>query len=289
MRRALSLGVLLCPSNALAAASLILNEWNAVSGSSFLDNGNSDSFFGRVEGNGDNWIELVVTEDHVDIRGWELRWWEDDGDGNGTAVWDPSRISANESQGKIVFSTDALWSDLRAGSIITISDKQIVDTIFEDTTPVSFDLSTDTSYDPLGGDFSIHVSSRDEADEVSPLVTTMTNVDGDPAGAFSVGNNDWELTIFDGVVNHFGPIGEAWGSFGGISGAEVGKLEADPSPLVTLADYNDGTSSTFEAPNVWSSGTTVQDFSALRDQVPEPSAVALLVTGLTIVATRRRR
>ena len=68
---------------------LILNEYNCVSGSNLLDNDNSDTFFGRVEGNGDNWIELVVTGDHADIRGWQLRWLENDGDGNGIAGLGP--------------------------------------------------------------------------------------------------------------------------------------------------------------------------------------------------------
>ncbi len=271
------------------AAHLILNEWNAVGGSDLLDGGSSDTYFGRVEGNGDNWFELVVVQDHVDVRGWELRWWEDDGDGNGSAVWDATRISNGESQGKLTFSNAALWSDLRAGTIITISDKEIVDTVQEDSTPVQFDLGTDVSYDPLGGDFSIHVSSRDEADEVSPLITAMTNVDGDPAGAFSVGNDDWELTIFDGMGADFGPVGEAWGDFGGINDEEVGKLEADPSAAVTLDDYNDGSSSTFGAPNIWDGGDEMQDFSALRALVPEPATGGMLLCLAGLLTTLRRQ
>ena len=51
---------------------LILNEYNAVSPGNYLDNSNSDTYWGRVLGNGGDWFELVVTQDHVDVRGWEL-------------------------------------------------------------------------------------------------------------------------------------------------------------------------------------------------------------------------
>ena len=175
---------------------------------------------------------MVVTGDHADIRGWQLLWLEKDGDGNGTPVWDPTRVSSNQSQGKITFGNAALWSDLRGGTIITISDKRTVYTEYEDTTEVTFDLSTDTSYNPMSGDWWIHVSSRQEAGSPSlPLVTSVTNVDGDDPGAFSVGNNDWELRIVDKLgATVFGPIGEAksgWGG-GGIASDEVGKLEANP-------------------------------------------------------------
>ncbi|MBN2218046.1 MAG: PEP-CTERM sorting domain-containing protein [Pirellulales bacterium] len=277
----------------VVSPALILNEYNCVDGDEFLDgadSGKSDTFFGRVMGNGDNWIELVVVEDHADLRGYELLWLENDGDGNGTYVWDDAHYLDNQSQGKIIFSDAALWSDLRGGTIITISDKQTVDTEYENGTEVEFDLSTDTSYDPLAGDWTIHMSSRQEAGQANPLVTTLTNVDGDPAGAFSVGNSDWEMRITDGTTTVFGPIGEMGGGvFGGISGKEVGKLEADPTAFVDNDNFNDGTSSTFGAPNQWSGGDEVQDFSALRAAVPEPTAVAMLLAGLAAFGFLRRR
>ena len=34
-------------------------------------------FFRRVPGNGGNWIELVVTSNHVDMRGWRVATGED--------------------------------------------------------------------------------------------------------------------------------------------------------------------------------------------------------------------
>lgn len=285
--------IVLAATTAHGEAMLILNEFNAVDGDEFLKNDKSDTFFGRVQGNGDNWIELVVTGDHADIRGWQLRWLENDGDGNGTSVWDPTRVSNLQSQGVLTFANAAIWSDLRAGTIITISDKHTVNTEYEDTTKVTFDLSTDTSYNPAVDDWWIHVSSRQEAGSPSPLISSITNIDGDNPGAFSVGNKDWELRIFDGLATVFGPIGEksaGWGG-GGIGGDEVGKLEADPSPLVGPGSFKDGTSSTFGAPNLYGGGSTVQDFSTLRAVVPEPGSVALLVSmllGMALWMSRRR-
>lgn len=283
----------LVPATAQASPALILNEYNAVGGEKWIDgdkSSKSDTYFGRVMGNGDNWLELVVVENVADLRGYELLWWEDDGDGNGTDVWDPARVADNASQGKIVFSDVPLWSNLRAGTIITISDKQTVNTTDGYTgLPVSFDLSTDTSYNPAAGDWWIHVSSRQEAVEAIPLVTTLTNVTADPAGAFSVGNNDWELRITDGTTTVFGPVGEAieyWDG-GGINSEEVGKVEADPSASITISAFRDGTSSTFGSPNVWSSGAHTQDFSALR--VPEPAAAVMLVSLAAAIGLVRRR
>ncbi|MBN2023076.1 MAG: PEP-CTERM sorting domain-containing protein [Pirellulales bacterium] len=289
------LGVL-ASANALAEPVLILNEYNCVGGSKWLDGDDSDKAdtrLGRIMGNGDNWIELVVVADHADIRGYELWWLEDDGDGNGNSVWDPTRVGDGESQGKIVFGDAALWSDLRSGTIITISDKQIVNTEDPDGNPVERNLSTDTSYNPFADDWWIHVSSRQEAGLPSSLVTTVNNVAGDPAGAFSVGNDKWELRIVDGTTTVFGPIGEDVADWGGgnINSEEVGKLEVDPSISVTNADFNDGTSSSFGDPNVYGGGTQQQDFTALRSVVPEPASAALLLSALAMAGffwARRR-
>ena len=63
-------------------ADIILNEYNAVSSTLFLNGGNasadsnggraSDSYFGRVQDNGGDWFELVVITDHLDMRNWKL-------------------------------------------------------------------------------------------------------------------------------------------------------------------------------------------------------------------------
>jgi hypothetical protein len=74
----------------------------------------------------------------------------------------------------------------------------------------------------------------------------------------------------------YGPVGEGIYPMSGIGSDEVFELEATPGTSVTPAStsYKDGTSSTFGARNLWSSGTVLQDFSALRSaaMVTEPAS-----------------
>jgi hypothetical protein len=212
-------------ANEVPPSPLILNEYNAVAPTQLLDNGNSDSFWGRIPGNGGDWFELVVTKDLLDIRGWrlELR--------NATG-------SPGETLQTLTFSSHALLSSLRAGTLLTVSEL----------------LPDDTSFDQPTGDWWINFRAANGAGG-----TYLTPQD------FEVSNSDWQLTIKDaaGFVM-FGPVGEGIVPVSGIGNSEVFKLEEDPTPFLTpYADYNDGTSSTFGAPNVFGAGTMQQDFSAL--------------------------
>lgn len=249
---------------------VILNEYNAVSGSNQLDDGEgADSFFGKINGNGGNWFELLVVGDQIDMRGWQLVWTEDEAV-NGTET----------ATGTITLSNDAIWSSLRSGSIVT----------FIETANAggegNFNTGTDLSYDPLGGDWWINVSTQQEASKGAAAVATTTTNDG-MAGDFSVGNSDWTLTILNatgGVI--FGPVGEGanWPG-GGISGREGGSLEGPVAPegqSVTVAMweeispasefYDDTGSTSFGALNVdyddaTAVFTTIQDVAALRARV----------------------
>src|SRR5690606_7687741 len=131
-------------------------------------------------------------------------------------------------------------------------------------------LSTDTSYNPQQGDWSIHLSTKDEVGKANPLVTTVVNnppnYNGDPPnpGDFAVTHDDWSVSIVnvaDQLV--WGPLGETTLAIG-VNSREVVKLEENPSANPNFTSFKDGDSSSFGQPNVWSSGTQSQDFTTLR-------------------------
>ncbi len=221
-------------------AGLILNEWNAVSSDKFIDDG--DSFFGSVAGNGGDWFELVVVEDRLDVRGWQLE--ISDAEAGSLEVTDT-----------FVFGDDPLLSDLRAGTIITVSE----------------DRADDVSFDPATGDWWINFQSNSDDDGAYLTPDSQSN--------FDTNNDDWQLRIANGIgLTTFGPAGEGVGGVSGVGSTEVGELEEDPSSAIGADSlYDDGKDSTFGSPNGFDGG--VQDLSALRawyvpvDDTVEPDAV----------------
>jgi len=272
MKRVLLTGAIVVIYAAVASgAALIVNEYNAVSSSEFLGGDDPcrpetkvDTFFGRVQGNGGNWLELVVIEDHLDIRGWEIRYAQDSGNSTGIALWDPLRPSWV--QGIIRFEPKAFWADMRAGTIITISEQDILETEDHNGVPRTFDLRTHTGFEPLNGDWWIHISTQDEQSksEVVRLMTTLTTAEGDGPGDFSVHQKDWEVRIRDLNNDCFGPIGESISGWteGSVKKDEAVRLEEDPDDVIEISDYDDVDDTTFGAPNVW--GDKEQDFRVLR-------------------------
>jgi len=235
--------VLSLVSGTLWAADVILNEYNAIDGTSFLGGGDSsaddaggrasDSYFGRIMGNGGDWFEMVVIKDHLDMRGWQLDTY------NGTKLDKTLTLTA-----------DPVWSDLRAGTIITVAQ----------------DVPTDVSYEPAAGDWWINIQAKTggEGKYIS-------------AKSFDVSNKDWRLrirTVAGGIV--FGPAGEGISPLTGVGTTEVFQLRADPSDALEAdsPQYDtNGRYSTFGAANRWGG----QDFNDLRPALtPKPASIAVL-------------
>ena len=224
------------------ASDVILNEYNAVGGNDFLNGGEaaadedggraSDSYFGRIQGNGGDWFELVVITDHLDMRRWKFDIYDND-------TLDETLDLTNHS----------IWSDLRSGTIITVSE----------------DVPSDISYNPAAGDWWINVQASDVGDG---LYIEASN--------FPVGSSNWQLVIRnagDAVI--FGPAGEGISPTSGIGGTDIFRLEAKPSASITAnsPDYDDGIDlSTFGSPNRWGQ----QDFNQLRNVAAESSTLTLL-------------
>jgi len=255
---AVVLPAVLAAAPAFGQTQVILNEFNAVGSMKWLDNPDDpdcegeqgfdcadaeDSFFGRVMGNGGDWIELFVVADGTDLRGWSIFWAETGNmDTTGEDIWFGN---GDIDQGIITFSDDALWSNLPAGTIITITER----------TTAEGGLDTDTSLDPCAGDWWINVNSFD-ATYIATVTNTLDDFGvEDPPGSFSIGNDDWQGEIVtDGGVTHYGPVGEdigfpGWGG-SGVNSREVGRLETDPSSsVVDGSAFDDADDSTFGMAN----------------------------------------
>jgi hypothetical protein len=224
------------------AADIILNEYNAVGGNDFLNGGDvavdydggraDDSYFGRIQGNGGDWFELVVITDHLDMRRWKFD------------IYDNGTLDET-----LDLTDHSIWSDLRSGTIITVSE----------------DVPTDISYNPAAGDWWINVQASEFGDG---LYIEASN--------FPVGSSNWQLVIRnadDAVI--FGPAGEGISPTSGIGNTDIFRLEAKPSASITAnsPDYDDGIDlSTFGSPNRWGQ----QDFNQLRNVVAESSTLTLL-------------
>lgn len=248
---------------------LVINEFNAVAtnqyldGDTYADSSDADSVLGRIPGNGGDWIELVVVKDHLDVRGWKLAWAEPgaaegiDFNTSGDDLW-----YGNEDvlQGTLTFSTNAVWSDLRIGTIVTISENVLMTN--ENGSVVA--NGSDAGVDPASGDWWIHVSTLDEAANAVPLVDAADNDDDSPAGSFQVGSKNWQISILDDAdALQAGPVGEVWWE-SGIGSDEVGALESDPADNVDNDDYDDRDESTFSQANVWSGGAESQNLNDVR-------------------------
>ncbi len=257
-----------------------------------LPNGwTGDTGFARISENGGDWIELVVTQDFADLRGYTL-YWENDDNGNGV-VGDGA-----DERGIIRLSNDAFWSQLRAGTIITISeDIQFAEV--RDGYPLAppnsnihntgffYDLSTDLAFDPIGvgtpampeedGDWHVHLWLNEGG--VTPYFVSGADL--------RVDNDNWRMWIFDStnldpvsdkvtglVQSAVGESAPGWGANTGAGGVNSQELVAcladiDPNATITAADYEDVDFSTFGRPNLYNMATEatldgVQDFSPAR-------------------------
>jgi hypothetical protein len=223
-------------TNLASTSSLIVNEYNATLPTQFLSNSGTDTFWGRILGNGGDWIELVVVKDHLDLRGWRLIVRDN--------VGSPSVTSTT-----LTFTNHAALSDLRSGTSLTVAEE----------------VASNASYDPSSGDWWLNLRSGTAGDG-----TYISALD------FTVSQNNSQITVQDATGRTvFGPAGEGIVPASGIGNNEIWKLEQDPGPATTaFSSYNDGSTSTFGSPNAWSSGASQQDFSTLRSVVTHSCTTA---------------
>ena len=97
--------LLICAVDGAIGAQMILNEYNAVKDAGFLKGGASDPYFGTVAGNGGDWMEFVVIQDNLDLRGWCI-----------------TTLQNGDTDSTIVLPSTDTFACLRSGTILTIAE-----------------------------------------------------------------------------------------------------------------------------------------------------------------------
>ncbi|NNM30959.1 MAG: hypothetical protein HKO57_15680 [Akkermansiaceae bacterium] len=254
-----------------ASSPVILNEYNAVSSSSFLNGGTaaadesggtaSDIHFGRVAGNGGDWFELVVVGNDdagtLDMRGWQIE-----------IATDPGFPFAAESV--LELSNDPRWAAVPHGTILTFTEERAAEGGMDTALDVLDRSATDgwTWSNFWIGDpqFLIYTSE----------ITNGYRIDAGTGAIsrFDITDDRTQFVIRDAAGNHvFGPAGEGLAPAGGINNRNAWELVDHPrstvNPLATAnllgPEFGAAASdleSTFGRPNRWNGGSEVQDFLA---------------------------
>jgi hypothetical protein len=265
-----------------ATSEVLVNEFNAVSSLNRLNGGvipvpadgdGVDTFFGTVDGNGGDWLELVVVGNGsagtTDLRGWKIE--IDDGAG--------SKFVADEI---IVLSQDPYWAAVPNGTILTITEKTSAEGGLD--TWIHKVNRLGQAGGAAAGNGAYAWSNIHYLDPVYIDQTVSTFGDG-----LGISSNNTQIRILkprSGTAGQFdvvaGPVGEGVQPLAGVNNTEVLELEVDPSPTVSpyLPDvvtdtttfiYDDGNGSTFGSPNLFTAGTQAQNFSSYQTANSAPT------------------
>lgn len=263
---------------------IVLNEYNAVSSTNFLNGGDAvtdedggaasvDSHFGRVIWNGGQWVEFVVVGSApVDMRGWAV----EIGTNNGTGF---------TAHNKLVLSNHTHWQAIPGGTILTFIDRTTAQGGFDTGIAIRDNSSTT-------GDIWTNIWMGDPTylTYTSQGFNGYTNTAGVLEGIL-IDNNDTQFRVKNTAGQIvYGPAGEGVGAVSGLNSKEVLELEAHPTVLVSPTDtasastrgYDDGASgSTFGSPNSWTEGvaTVTQQFNVIP-----PAEIAVEQLAATVVA-----
>jgi hypothetical protein len=265
--------------------SMILNEYNAVDNSgttlAFLNGGTqgqdsaggtaSDSHFGRVAGNGEDWVEFVVTGSGsagtTDLRGYTIE--IDEGASSGYFA---AKI-------RIKLSQNSFWAAVPNGTILTFTESSTAQGGM-DTNLAAANNSTTTGSRWANvwiGDSSL-ITYTD-------LLTNGYSITAGVVSGISIDDSETQFRILNSS-NYpiFGPSGEGIAPLNKISNTDVLELEGNPTATVLPTDRSDDTvtppkngydnsskDSTFGAPNQWHLGSggvlTTQDFTPYKSTV----------------------
>jgi Lamin Tail Domain len=252
------------------SAPILLNEYNAVGATNFLNGGtaiadddggelSSDAHFGRVAGNGGDWVEFVITGNGqpglTDIRGWKIEIGKNPGNGF-------------EVKNTLILSQDPRLQAVPNGTILTFTDKTTIQGGRDSGVAIRDQRHTtgDTWTHIWIGDATLlsYTDSATNGYDITAGVVTGIAIDNDGT-QFRVKNANGQIIS--------GPTGEGVAPISGVNSKEVFELEGHPTttvpPIVvstaTTQGYNDGAAdSTFGLSNNWLDGDqpVTQSFAA---------------------------
>ena len=208
------------------SSEVILNEYNAVSSSKFLNDGTidpvtgdgEDTFFGSIVGNGGDWFELVVvgdgTDSTVDMRGWRIE--IDDAAGN---VFQADDV--------LVLSQDEYWAAVPTGTVLTFTENSTAEGGLDTWIHKVNRLGRPGGTQPGDGAYAwsnIHIADAVYIDQTASSF----------GGGIAISNNNTQLRIIKADTSvAAGPAGEGIWPISGVGNTEILELEAVPSPQVS--------------------------------------------------------
>lgn len=230
--------------------SVILNEYNAVDTGRFLNGGTlgadlgggaaADQHFGRVDGNGGDWFELVVTGTGgvgtVDLRGWRIE------------IGQPAGPDFTSSS-TVVLSNHSDWAAVPTGTILTFIEHNTAQGGLDTGINLRNRRSTlgDSWTNIWLGD-SNYLTYTDQA-------TNGYTIIGGVVSGVAVDDLGTRLRIKNAAGQVvFGPGGEGTAPVAGVDDTEVFALQANPLPSVSplgAANVASATYSSFGWPNSW--------------------------------------
>jgi hypothetical protein len=245
-----------------ALTPIILNEYNAVGSEEYLGGGDEleadapfDSFFSRIEGNGGAWVEFVVTQ-NSDIRKWTLE------------------ITNKDSTQILKLADHVALESIPAGTILTFSEgNRYLGTSFNQTSRLNIDGYAWTN-------IWMHDSVLiDQTNSTHPTNSPIGSDDTrfiwkNAANEIIYGPSGETIALSDSNDNGIGDEPIAVGD------SEVFRLEANPSASTNPLNinYDDGSSSSYGRPNLWSNDSIVQLFNGFLSVSSPPQISAISTT-----------
>jgi Lamin Tail Domain/Abnormal spindle-like microcephaly-assoc'd, ASPM-SPD-2-Hydin len=238
---------------------VVLNEYNAVAPANFLNGGDAvtdddggalsqDTHFGRVAGNGGQWVEFVVIgTGTLDMRGWSV----EIGTNSGTGF---------TARNILTLSNHVDWEAVPLGTLLTFIDRNTANGGLDSGFALRDNRTTT-------GDLwsNVWMGDPDRITYTSLAVNGYTRGAGLVSGIL-IDNNNTQFRVRNAAGQVvFGPAGEGVAPLSGTSSKEVFELENHPTPAVapydistaTTRGYDDGASeSSFGSPNVWTEDIT---------------------------------